>query len=113
MLICSRFENIIPMHIISYKKIRKFSVKHPDAESPLNHWYRIVKHEEFKMFADVKELFKTADQVQNFVVFNIGGNKYRLIAFIRYQTKCLYIRHILTHKEYNNEKWKKDKWFMK
>ena len=99
------------MHIISYKKIRDFCEKHPEATGPLNHWYRIVRHEEFKMFAEVKRLFPSADQVGNFVVFNIGGNNYRLIAFTRYRMKRLFIRHILTHKEYDKEKGKEDKWF--
>lgn len=99
------------MHIISYKKIREFCKKYPDAANALNHWYRIVKHEEFPSFAEVKRLFPSADQVENFVVFNIGGNKYRLIVFIRYQRKLLFIRHILSHKEYDKDKWKEDVWF--
>ncbi|GAK55078.1 hypothetical protein U27_01909 [Candidatus Vecturithrix granuli] len=99
------------MHIISYKKIQEFCKKHAGASHSLQHWYRIVKHESFTTFADVKHLFPSADQVGNFVVFNIGGNKYRLIAFIRYPLKRLFIRHILTHDEYNREKWKEDLWF--
>jgi mRNA interferase HigB len=99
------------MHIISYKKIREFCQTHSKAASPLEHWYRIVKHETFGSFADVKRVFPSADAVGNFVVFNIGGNNYRLIAFIRYPLKRVYIRHILTHKAYNRDKWKEDLWF--
>jgi mRNA interferase HigB len=99
------------MHIISYKKIREFCVKHPDATASLGHWYRIVKHENFKTFWDIKNLFPSADQVKNFVIFNIGGNNYRLAAFINYKINRLYIRDIMTHNEYNKEKWKDDKWF--
>ncbi|MBF0290180.1 MAG: type II toxin-antitoxin system HigB family toxin [SAR324 cluster bacterium] len=99
------------MHIISYKKIREFCERHSKAETSLNHWYRIIRHEEFKNFADIKRVFSSADQVENFVVFNIGGNNYRLIAFVRYQLKRLFIRHILTHSEYDKEKWKEDIWF--
>ena len=99
------------MHIISYKKIREFCGKHTAAVRPLNHWYRIVKHEEFKMFTDIKQLFPSADKVGNFVIFNIGGNKYRLMAFIHYRMNRLFIRHIMTHKEYDKGKWKEDKWF--
>jgi mRNA interferase HigB len=99
------------MHVISYKKIREFCAKHDDATSSLNRWYRIVKHETFQMFTDVRQLFPSADQVGDFVVFNIGGNKYRLIAFIRYPLKRVFIRHILTHKEYGLNKWKEDVWF--
>ena len=79
------------MHVISYKKIRDFCAKHDDATSSLNRWYRIVKHETFQMFADVRQLFPSADQVGDFVIFNIGGNKYRLVAFIRYPLKRVFI----------------------
>lgn len=99
------------MHIISYKKIREFCKIHPRAETSMNHWYRIVKYEEFNDFSDIKNIFSSADQVGNFVVFNIGGNNYRLIAFIRYQLKRVFIRHILTHPEYDKGKWKEDIWF--
>jgi len=99
------------MHIISYKKIREFCQKHNAATSPLTHWYRIVKHETFTSFADVKRIFPSADAVGNFVVFNIGGNNFRLIAYIRYPLKRVFIRHILTHDAYNRDKWKEDLWF--
>jgi mRNA interferase HigB len=99
------------MHIISYKKIREFSKKHPKAVNSLKHWYRIVKHEKFETFSDIKSLFPGADIVNNFVIFDVGGNKYRLAAFINYKMKRLFIRHIMTHKEYDKEKWKKDRWF--
>jgi len=99
------------MHIISYKKIREFCVKHPDAAGSFEHWYRIIKHEKFDTFSDVKNLFPSADIVKNFVVFNVGGNKFRLIAFINYKMNRLFIRHIMTHKVYNKKKWKEDEWF--
>ena len=99
------------MHIISYKKIKEFCRKYEDASTGLDRWYRIVKHEHFYSFSDVKKLFPQADQVGRFVVFDIGGNKYRLIAFLRYPHQRLFIRNILTHKEYDKDKWKKDKWF--
>lgn len=83
---------------------------HADAKSPLNSWFKIVNKEMFESFNDIRKIFPSADQVKNFVVFNIGGNKYRLIAFIRYNLRRVYIRHILTHKEYDKEKWKEDSW---
>lgn len=99
------------MHIISYKKIREFCKKHNNAASPLDHWYRIVKREAFATFIDVKKVFPSADAVGNFVVFNIGGNKFRIIAYIRYPLKRVYIRHILTHEMYDRDNWKEDLWF--
>ena len=99
------------MHISSYKIIRDFIEKHADAKSPLTSWYRIVSKEIFKNFNDVRKLFPNADQVKNFVVFNIGGNKYRLIVFIKYKLKHIYISHILTNAEYDKDKWKEDSWY--
>lgn len=94
------------MHIITRKRLIDFSKIYPDAETPLNRWYRIVKKTDFKSFSNLKETFSSADQVGRLTVFNIGGNNYRLIAFIVYSNKRIYIRHILTHDEYNKNKWK-------
>jgi mRNA interferase HigB len=51
------------------------------------------------------------DQVKNFVIFDIGGNKYRLITCINYKKKAIYIREFLTHAEYSKDNWKNDEWF--
>lgn len=99
------------MHIISRKKILEFCKEYPEARKSMDRWYAIVKKTEFESFQDVKNLFPSADKVKNFTVFNIGGNKYRLAAFIRYRMKRIFIRHIMTHDEYNREKWKEDVWF--
>ncbi len=94
------------MHIITRKRLIEFSNIHPDAEVPLDRWYRIVKSTNFDSFSDLRKTFPNADQVDRLTVFNIGGNKYRLVAFIVYSNKRIYIRHIMTHSEYNKEKWK-------
>ncbi len=70
----------------------------------------IEKKTEFGKFQDVKNLFPNADKVKNPVVFDIGGNNYRLIAYIVYKFQKLYIRQILTHKECDSESWKGDEW---
>jgi mRNA interferase HigB len=49
--------------------------------------------------------------VKNFTVFNIGGNKYRLIVYIDYECQIVFIRHILTHAEYDKDDWKNDEWY--
>ena len=94
------------MHVITRRLLLKFGTKHPDAEEPLGRWYRIVKRTNFASFSDLRKTFPSADQVGRLTVFDIGGNKYRLIAFIPYQKKRIYIRKILTHNEYNKGKWK-------
>jgi mRNA interferase HigB len=96
------------VHIITRKRLLEFGEKHPDAASALDHWYREAKHNDFASFADLRKFFPSADQVGRLVVFNIGGNKARLIAYIVYRKKRIYIRHVLTHKEYDKGKWKEE-----
>jgi len=94
------------MHIITRRRLLDFSKIHPNTSNSLDTWYRIVKQTEIANFSKLKGIFPSADKVGNLTVFNIGGNKIRLIAAIHYNTQCLYIRHVLTHKEYDKEKWK-------
>jgi mRNA interferase HigB len=61
--------------------------------------------------AELKQTFPSADLVKKFTVFNIGGNKYRLIVYIDYECQIIFIRHILTHAEYDKDDWKNDDWY--
>lgn len=94
------------MHIITRKRLLGFSEKHPKTSIALDTWYRIVKQNEIPNFSELRAIFPSVDKVGNLTVFNIGGNKIRLIAAIHYNTQCLYIRHVLTHSEYDKDKWK-------
>jgi len=95
------------MHVVSHKAIRLFCEKHPVAESAMDRWYRVAKRATWASFAEVKQSFNTADFVVPYVVFDIGGNKYRLIAEINFSRDVLFIRGIITHKEYMKGAWKK------
>jgi len=99
------------MHIITRKRIREFYEKYPQAKSSLEFWYKISSKAAWKNFAELRETFPSADIVQNFTVFNIGGNRYRLIVFIDYGYQEIYIRHVLSHAEYDKNNWKQDPWF--
>ncbi|MBO9727677.1 MAG: type II toxin-antitoxin system HigB family toxin [Chitinophaga sp.] len=93
------------MVIISKAAINEFSYLHPDAVDPLLHWYYYSKLAEWSKFSDVKESFNTVDYIGNdLYVFDIGGNKYRLIARIFFRVRTVYIRFIGTHKEYDKIK---------
>ena len=83
-----------------------FAKKHPACATALESWYRIVKHTNFNTFAELRQTFSSVDQVGKLTVFNIGGNKARLIAAIHYNSHRIYIRSILTHTEYDKEGWK-------
>lgn len=94
------------MHVITRKRIREFAKTHKEAEGPLSVWYAIVSKTDFRSFAELKRVFSSVDKVGKFTVFDVGGNKFRLIAVIHYNRKKVYIRHVLTHAEYDRGKWK-------
>lgn len=94
------------MHIITRKRLADFARIHPESRTALQHWFTIVRKTDYASFADLRKTFPSADQVDRFTVFNIGGNKFRLIAAIHYNRNKLYIRHILTHSEYDRSTWR-------
>jgi len=96
------------MRVITRKRIFEFIEKHSIGENALNNWYNIITKTNYSSFTDLKGTFPSVDKVQKLTVFNIGGNNIRLVSAIHYNTKCVYIRAILTHAEYDKEKWKKD-----
>jgi mRNA interferase HigB len=94
------------MHIISRRTLGDFWERHPDSESALLRWYRIVRKTDFRSFNELRATFPSADLVAGLVVFNIGGNKYRLIVAMHFNRRKAYIRHVLTHQEYDQGVWK-------
>ena len=72
----------------------------------MDFWYRVVKRATWSSLAEVKQSFNTADFSASYVVFDVGGNKYRLIAEINFSRDVLFIRWIMTHKEYLKGAWK-------
>ena len=99
------------MHIITRKRLREFYEKHPQSKSGLEFWYKTSSKATWKNFDQLRETFPSADLVKNFTVFNISGNRYRLIVFIDYTYQEIYIRQVLTHAEYDKNNWKQDSWF--
>jgi Uncharacterized protein conserved in bacteria len=95
------------MHVISRKALQQFWAQHPDSETPLVRWFKIMQQTDFQNLSELRTAFPAADKVGDWTVFNIGGNKYRLIASIHFNRGKVYIRHVLTHQEYDKEGWKK------
>jgi mRNA interferase HigB len=90
------------MHVISYKAIREFIKDHPDAELKLGRWYKWMKKGKYNNLNELKRKFSGVDYIGNDrYVFNISGNKYRLIAVVFLSTQIVLIRFIGTHAEYN------------
>ncbi len=94
------------MHIITRKRLNEFAEKYPDTNNALANWYRQMKQNDFDSIVEIREIFPSADKVGKLTVFNIGGNKVRLIAAIHYNRNKIYIRAVLTHKEYDERKWR-------
>lgn len=94
------------MHIITRRRLVDFGRLHPEARVPLQHWFTIVRKTDYASFAALRATFPSADQVDRFTVFNVGGNKFRLIAAIHYNRKKVYIRHVLMHAEYDQGRWR-------
>lgn len=100
------------MRVISKARLTLFweSSRHQDAEGPLRAWHTNVnsKTVSWHSWSDVKNAFASASSVGNCVVFNIGGNKYRLVTRIFYRNQKVYVLRVMTHKEYDEGKWKKE-----
>ena len=90
------------MRIIAVSTLRAFWALHPDAEQPLKAWHDEVLHAAWQQPADIKALYRNASVLKNRrVVFNIKGNRYRLVAAIAYRLQIVYIKFIGTHEEYD------------
>jgi len=92
------------MHVISLKYIREFVEKYPDSGVKLGRWYKWMKKGKFNNLSEIRKEFSDVDFIGNDrYVFNIGGNKYRLVAMINFKAQRAYIRYIGTHANYNKK----------
>lgn len=90
------------MRIISINTISECWTKHPQSEQPLKAWVDVAKHADWSCPQDVKNAFASASFVGDRVVFNIGGNKYRLVVGIDYRHKACFVKFVGTHTEYDD-----------
>lgn len=94
------------MRVISRRALREFWEVHPQAEGPLCAWFRIMEHGTFSGLNALKSTFGTADYVAPYTIFDVGGNKYRVITAIHYNRERVYVRKVLTHADY--DRWSAD-----
>ncbi len=94
------------MRVVSERRLKEFAGRFPEAESPLHSWAIAIESADWKNPAELKGTFGTADFVDDKTVFNIGGNKFRLIAYVHYRRRIVYVKHVLTHSEYDKGGWK-------
>ena len=90
------------MRIISKRRLREFWEQYPDAEQPLKAWYQAVKRASWQTPADIKGQYRSASLVGNGrVVFNIAGNRYRLVVAVNHTYQAIYVRFVGTHSQYD------------
>ncbi len=94
------------MEIVRRDRLIEFAQKHPNTRSSLNRWYSLMRERNFGSFAELCSLFPHVSRVGKLTIFNIAGNNVRLIVSMRYDEGRVYIRHVLTHAEYDKGKWK-------
>jgi mRNA interferase HigB len=100
------------MRIIKPATVRGWASRHADAAEALERWMTLIEEAKWKDFIEMRKVISSADEVtvdssRRVVVFNIGGNKYRLIAAIHYNTQIVYAMLFMPHAQYDKEKWKK------
>ena len=96
------------MRLIAIKNLRADACRYPDAKKAVETWYLVVKNAAWSNLEDVREVYRDAESVGNFTVFNIKGNNYRLIVGINYVKQRAYFKYFITHAEYDKDAWKND-----
>lgn len=93
--------------MVSKRGLLKLAAKHPATEGELLEWCRIAQHAEWNCLLDVRRHFPDTDLIGECLVFNIRNNRFRLITTVYFPTQEIYVKALLTHKEYDREEWKK------
>jgi len=96
------------MHIISKRRLRDFWGRHPETKVPIMAWYKVASQASWEKLTEVQAIYRDAEAVGNFTVFNIKGDSYRLIVSIDYRKDLIFIKYILSHAEYDKNRWKND-----
>jgi mRNA interferase HigB len=89
------------VRVISNKRLVDLAALHPKATTPLKGWRKNLESNRFAHFADLKAAFGSVDRVGHLYVFDIGGNKFRVVAAVHFDRQFIYIRNVFTHAEYD------------
>ena len=89
------------MRVIFNRPLVEFSATHPAAAEPLQAWRKALESRAFAHFAELRDTFASVDKAGDFHVFNIGGNKWRVIALLNFGKQLCFVRHVFTHQEYD------------
>ena len=94
------------MRVISKKKLKTFWEQHPESWRPLEAWFKIMRGTRYASWGDLRVTFPKADKVGEKIVFDIGGNKDRLVTVIHFNRGKVFVRDVLTHTAYDEGTWK-------
>jgi len=94
------------MKLISNRALREFAAIHPDADGPLQLFRKRIEKGTFNSYSELGKTFREVDKVGDRYVFNIGGNKYRVVASIAFAVQTVWVKAVMTHVEYDKGKWK-------
>jgi mRNA interferase HigB len=99
------------MRVIKVSRLRGYADAQARARKPLEHWYQLTRRAVWRHLADVRQTFSSADEVKvksgkTVMIFNIGGNNFRLVCAIHYDRQKVFVLRFLTHAEYDKETWK-------
>ena len=98
------------MHVRGKVVIADFVAEHREAGKPLGRWVSVVESSQWSNFAQIRATFRSADLVRqnnvNYVIFNVGGNKYRVVTEIDYRGALVVVDVVMTHAEYSRDRWK-------
>jgi mRNA interferase HigB len=99
------------MHLISAGKLKESASAYSDAVEIVKNFTKNVEFSSWQNLIEVQADYRSAESVGSFTVFNIKGNKYRLILSIDYESQVAYFKYFLTHAEYDKENWKNDPYY--
>lgn len=99
------------MRVIAKPALIDFYTRHNQAKDQLMAWWKTARNARWTSIVDVRKNYPAADAAGRLTVFNVCGNKFRLIARIDYAKQIIWIRYVLTHAEYDKEDWKHDPWY--
>jgi mRNA interferase HigB len=95
------------LHVISKSAWRQAVVANQSLGAAIAQWYKIASAACWRNLMDVRKVYPSADLVGPYTVFNIKGNAYRLIVKIEYRWQMIFVKHLLTHAEYDRKEWTK------
>ncbi len=96
------------MRIISKRPLREFWELHPESKPMLEDWFRKASRVEATSFTGLRQTFRSADYVDGYTIFDVGGNRYRIAAVVHFDKQRIYVRQVMTHAEYDRNAWRKE-----